>query len=150
MQEHLIDLYAYNYWANQLFVKKINDAQFQHPKFIQLFSHLLNAHSIWLSRINGEMEKYNVWQVHQVVNFSKINDENFQITQLLLKKLNQSDLDRLIDYINSQGVRYQNKTKDILIHAVNHGTYHRAQCASIMKENNIQPPVTDFIAYKRL
>ena len=150
MHEHLNDLYAYNYWANQLYIKKLNDFQFQNPKFYSIFSHLLNAHSIWLSRINGEIEKYNVWQIHQALNFSKINDENFQITQILLKNLNETDLNKSIDYVNSQGNRYQNKTKDILIHAVNHATYHRAQCASIMKEHGVQPPITDFIAYKRL
>lgn len=150
MLSYLNDLYAYNYWANQQYIQKVEDSHFQHPKFFQLFSHLLNAQSIWLSRINGEIEKYNVWQVHQAVNFSKMNEENNQITQQLLKRLTATDLDRSIDYVNSQGVRYQNKIKDILVHAVNHATYHRAQCATLMKENGVQPPVTDFIAYKRL
>ena len=50
---------------------------------------------------------------------------------------------------NSKGETFSNKIKDILFHIINHSTYHRAQIATDLKQNGIEPINTDYIFYKR-
>ena len=63
--------------------------------------------------------------------------------------MNNDDLKRSVSYTTQAGDSLVNTVGDILFHAANHSTYHRAQVATVFKQNNIQPPVTDFIALKR-
>ncbi|WP_414711827.1 DinB family protein [Sphingobacterium sp. UBA1498] len=45
---------------------------------------------------------------------------------------------------------FHNKVNDILLHVFNHGTYHRAQIASEMRRNGVEPINTDYITFIRL
>ncbi|MBI3466927.1 MAG: hypothetical protein HY000_28265 [Planctomycetes bacterium] len=44
---------------------------------------------------------------------------------------------------------YRNTVCDILIHVVNHSSYHRGQLAILLGQEEKTPPVTDYIAYLR-
>ncbi len=114
-------------------------------KAIVLFNHVLNAQHIWASRILGVAPKYQVWEVFNVDLFEKISKQNFELIAQVLKNYS---LEQEISYINSKG-SYTGIVKDILFHIVNHSTYHRAQIASILKLEGIEPPVTDYIILKR-
>ena len=64
-------------------------------------------------------------------------------------KIEEENLDKLISYQNSSGKIFSNKLSDILLHLFNHGTHHRAQISLLLRQNNIVPPKTDYIFYKR-
>jgi uncharacterized damage-inducible protein DinB len=66
-----------------------------------------------------------------------------------LQTLENDDLARSVEYVNTKGHRFQNEVQDILFHIINHSTYHRGQVASLLASSGVQVPVTDFIAYKR-
>jgi len=57
--------------------------------------------------------------------------------------------DEIINYTNTQHQAFHNKANDILLHVFNHGTYHRAQIASEMRKNGIEPINTDYITFVR-
>ncbi|UPT65543.1 MAG: hypothetical protein M0D57_13455 [Sphingobacteriales bacterium JAD_PAG50586_3] len=60
------------------------------------------------------------------------------------------DYSAVLEYKNSRGDAWNSTYEDILTHIANHGTYHRGQIASRLKEIGVQPPTTDYIAYSRL
>ncbi|MEM1003550.1 MAG: DinB family protein, partial [Bacteroidota bacterium] len=60
-----------------------------------------------------------------------------------------SDFTRRIDYVNSKGNAYGNELKDILFHIINHATHHRGQILVDMRNHKMEPPVLDYIFYKR-
>lgn len=66
--------------------------------------------------------------------------------QILLSAELQSEI---IEYKNSTGKTFQNSRYDILIHVLNHGTYHRAQIATELRGHGIEPINTDYITYMR-
>jgi uncharacterized damage-inducible protein DinB len=54
-------------------------------------------------------------------------------------------LDAGCEYTNSKGERFTSPVGDILMHVVNHSTYHRGQIAADMRASGMEPAYTDFI-----
>ena len=67
----------------------------------------------------------------------------------LLESYVDKDLDKRIEYANTKGEKYVNTLRDIIIHVINHSTYHRAQIAQRVKALGGKPAVTDYIVYQR-
>ncbi|MCH7396746.1 hypothetical protein MM236_02050 [Belliella sp. DSM 107340] len=59
------------------------------------------------------------------------------------------DFNITADYSNSKGQKYSSSVRDILFHIINHSTYHRSQIASELKNQGIEPLITDYIFFKR-
>lgn len=141
------DFLEYNHAANKSFIKSYEDYGFHDEKGIRLFSHIINAHHIWLSRIKGETPRFDVWAIHVINSFAKVNEENHLQSILLLQQ--EHDLERIIRYTNSKGQPFQNSIREIVLHTLNHSTYHRGQIAALIRENGLEPPISDYIYYKR-
>jgi uncharacterized damage-inducible protein DinB len=148
MDTNLKELHEYNLFANKLFIQVFEKEKVTHEQSMKLFSHLLSAHHIWISRIYGFPAKLKVWDIHPTAQFLNIAQENFDQTIAILSDKNIS-LEKRIDYTNTQGHAYTNSVRDMLTHSVNHASYHRGQVAHFLRQLNIQPPVTDYIHYKR-
>lgn len=58
--------------------------------------------------------------------------------------------DRMLKYNNYTGDYYENNVEHIMMHLVNHGSYHRGQIALLMRMRGFQPVNTDFITYDRV
>jgi uncharacterized damage-inducible protein DinB len=150
MDSSLEHLFRYNHTANQRYIMVFEetDALSMPDKAVELFSHTLNAHSNWLARIQKSDAAFGVWQNHEIKDFSRINNSNYEMT-LPLIDLQQSNLDREVHYQNSKGEQYYNSVRDILLHIINHSTYHRAQIATILKESEVKVPNSDYIFFMR-
>jgi uncharacterized damage-inducible protein DinB len=140
-------LFKYNYDANEGFIKSILENKTQLPeKALLLFSHVLNAHTIWLDRINpGMMSASAVWELHSPETYSQLNATCYEATLPLL----QGDLNRQIFYTNTKGQAFSNTVAEILYHVINHGTHHRAQICTLLKEAGLEVPLSDYIFFAR-
>lgn len=142
----LDEFIKYTYLADQMMINSLAEAAFSIEKANRLFSHVLTSQHIWAKRILLQSPTLGVWETIEPTDFAKCSEENFkllnEITAYIL-------LDKVIHYTNSSGESFSNKVSDILLHVCNHGTYHRAQIASMLKENQVQPPATDYIFFKR-
>jgi uncharacterized damage-inducible protein DinB len=139
-------LLSYTQAADAVVVQTFLQAQQSMPQAEALFSHVLNAQHIWASRINQLEAKFNRFDIHPVSFFLELHQEN---SSELLKILNGTPLDKIISYSTFNGDKFDNTVEDILLHVVNHSTYHRAQIATFFKQNNVKPPETDFITFQR-
>ncbi|SFM98324.1 DinB family protein [Chryseobacterium oleae] len=146
MQEKLIDLFEYTHHFNREMIKVISENITKvDEKTISLINHTLNAQQIWNSRILGE-KSFEVWQINPFEDLEEINHQNLQRSIDIIQK---SDLDKRIEYHNSRGAKFENSIFEMLFHAINHSTYHRGQINSLLKQNAIDPLLTDYIFYKR-
>lgn len=139
-------LLAYNHHCNQQLYAlfKTNEGIIP-PKALLLLSHTINAHAIWNSRIHGQTPALAVWEIHEVDALQQLDQSNFENSGIILSHY---DLNETIHYTNTKGISYSKLVKDILFHVINHSTYHRAQVASALKENGIEPIATDYIFYE--
>ena len=140
-------LFDYNFYCNKKLIEECNKLEHVPEKSISLFSHVLNAHHLWNSRIIGKPAEYGVWQLHEVKDWGDIHYENqrssFEITT------NADDFEQRIDYENSEGRLFTSTLQDILFHIINHSTHHRSQIAMDFRSNELEPIPLDFIFYKR-
>lgn len=146
MQEKLIDLFEYTYHFNKEMIKVISEnISNMNEKTISLINHTLNAQQVWNSRILGE-KSFGVWQINSFENLKEINHQNYLKSIEIIKNY---DLDERIEYQNSRGSKFENSIFEMLFQAINHATYHRGQINSLLKEDGIEPLLTDYIFYKR-
>ncbi len=146
MKEKLIDLFEYTYHSNKEMIKIISENISKiDDKTIGLINHTLNAQQIWNSRIVGE-KTFEVWQINSFENLEEINHENFLRSIQIIENL---DFEQKIEYQNSKGNKFENSIFEMLFHTINHSTYHRGQINSLLKQNGIEPLLTDYIFYKR-
>ncbi len=150
--EYFSVLFDYNRMANRSFLGLMQSMEDPSDRMVALMGHILNAQSIWLKRINREPDLPVPWRELEVENMPDLDDKNYLKTRQLLDKLESGrdyNLNSVIQYKNSKGLDFKNTIWEILLHIVNHSTYHRGQLAVLLKENNIEPPATDFIFYRR-
>ncbi|MEL6485509.1 MAG: DinB family protein, partial [Bacteroidota bacterium] len=112
-----------------------------------LFSHILNAHHVWNSRILQKPAKHKVWDTHDVSLWENMHYENQRTTFEIVT--NAEDLNLRIDYENSEGRPYGNELKDMLFHVINHSTHHRGQILAELRSQKPESFPLDYIFYKR-
>lgn len=149
MKKYFTKLYQYNQWANQRVLGALDKQQVDDEKILTIMSHVVSALFIWLSRIEGKSPAaYPLWKQYSRTELLKMNEE---ITQRWIKFVeNTDDFNRELVYNNYLGDPYKNNVEQIMIHLVNHSTYHRGQVALLMRQNGFEPINTDFITYDRV
>lgn len=146
MKEEFKELFEYNYHSNekliQLISKNLHNVS---EKTFKLLNHIINAQQIWNARIKNEKE-VDVWQLNEWNLILNMNNQNHSKTLHIISEIN---IELVIEYTNSKGIKFSNKIKDILFHVINHSTYHRAQIATDLKNCGIEPLNSDYIFYRR-
>jgi uncharacterized damage-inducible protein DinB len=140
------ELFAYTRLANHNLFEALQGAVDADKKVLSLSSHILNAHHIWNSRLSGNTPGFTIWQVHGVSSFKEVNEDNYRGTLRLIDTMKP---EHAVSYTNSRGQSFSNSVADILFHIVNHSTHHRAQIASSIRTAGAEPPVGDYIFYRR-
>lgn len=140
------DFFNYNHQINLKLAASFEKLTSQlNPKIIELSCHIVNAHSIWNSRLNGTQDPCKPWDIFPIHEFRLKDQKNFEST---IEMVNRLDLEKLFSYQNSKGNSFENRGTDILTHIVNHSTYHRGQIAMLMRESGLEPVPSDFIHFK--
>lgn len=161
MKEIITDYTAYNVWANrklmqvvmQLTPEQINaEVQGSFPSIRKTIYHIWDAQIIWLSRIQGAsptgwpsatygddfegFDLYFIQQSEDIHRFVSTRPETF--------------FDDMCFYRNLNGDQLQTRNAEIILHCMNHSTYHRGQVITYMRQAGItELPHTDFIFYTR-
>jgi uncharacterized damage-inducible protein DinB len=113
--------------------------------------HLYQSDRIWLDRLeerpSGKFEDYAapgcVWE---------LRDAWAEVQQQLIafaSGLTESSVDRSITYKNLAGQTFTSPIWQILLHIVNHGTHHRGQVNSMIRQLGRTPVNLDLIRYHR-
>lgn len=149
MKEYFLKLYRYNAWSNDRVINCLVRQKVSHVKILSLMGHIVAAQFLWLHRIKGlPPPSIKLWDNYQLDNLVKLTaDANKRWLEFVE---NTDDFNRELTYKNYTGDPYTNNVESIMIHLVNHSTYHRAQIALLLRENGLEPVNTDFITYDRV
>ena len=66
-----------------------------------------------------------------------------------VRGLGQTDLDRVMEYKTLKFGVYQNPLWQSMQHLVNHGTYHRGQVTTLLRQLGAEPILTDLMHFYR-
>ena len=113
----------------------------------RLFTHLLAAQELWLSRMEGRESTLPVWPDPDAELCHTLLKRNREGYGAFLERLD--DEERLCSYTNSQKVPFTSTVGEILDHLLLHGAYHRGQIALHFSNAGLDPALTDYIAFTR-
>ena len=155
------DFTRYNLWANKRLSKTIleNDRRFwyQHNRSSfgslgQTIQHIAWAEYLWSKRIEGK----------STINLEKPgNNEGIEITinqfidisSKLVKLVviyDAEDLLKMLSYHTFTQGSSSSRRNDMILHCVNHSTYHRGQVVNMMRDCGVEDfTPLDYIYYKR-
>ena len=148
MNAHFLKLSAYDRWANTRVLEALVD---QKPDVASWdkFSHIVLAENAWISRITGTPNSFpNIFESLSEESLVMLNNSNSLSWTKIISET--TDFNKVIHYKTINGTETKSTITDILTHIFNHGTYHRATVATLMRQEGHQPVATDFISFTRL
>jgi len=150
MKTYLLKLYQYNAWANRRVIGCLERQAVTDEKIVSIFAHCVAANFIWYNRFMGlPKSDYKLWGGgYTIADLKKMVEEADQLWMSFIDSNN--SFDRVLKYHNYVGDYYENNIQDIMIHLVNHGSYHRGQVAVLLRERGYEPVNTDLITYDRV
>lgn len=143
-------MFAYNKWANTLFLDCLADNTIANAKIFLLMSHVILAEEIWLCRLKGKAApNENLWKEYAIEDLQlKENNHKFSWKEFL-ESCSSKTFAGEIHYQNNKGQKFKTAVADVLNHVINHGTYHRAQIAGLLRQEGINPPLSDYVFFVR-
>jgi uncharacterized damage-inducible protein DinB len=153
-------LYDYNAWANHRSLEAasaLTAEQFTKPMGSSFSSvrdtlaHIYGAEWIWLERFQGRSPASlpDTTQFADIASLQARWAEHEGRLLAFVRGLTQSDLDRVLEYKTLKFGVYQNPLWQSMQHVVNHGTYHRGQVTTMLRQLGAQPVMTDLMHFYR-
>jgi uncharacterized damage-inducible protein DinB len=154
--ERIRELYDFNAWANHRAADScsaLNTEQFTRPlgssfsSVRDTLAHILGAEWIWLERWRGHSPK----TLLPAADFPDLASVRTRWREVELQQMDfvrglaEHELERECAYINLQGKPFAYPLRACLQHVVNHGSYHRGQVATMLRQLGAQPKPTDFL-----
>jgi uncharacterized damage-inducible protein DinB len=156
--QRLID---YHYWATYRIidaVELLSPEQFTRdlgnsfPSVRDTLVHLFGAEWVWLSRWNGVSPSALLpnEMFPDPATARKKFVEHEVIFRDFWRRTDESRLGETIGYRTLSGQEFESKLWQMLVHVINHGTYHRGQLTTMLRQlGAAAPKATDLIVYYR-
>ena len=153
-------LYDYNAWANRRSLTAaaaLAPEQFTKPMASSFSSirdtlaHIFGAEWIWLERFQGRSPS-SLPDTTQYTDIATLGERWGEFEPRLLnfvRTLTQSDLDRVMEYKTLKFGVYSNPLWQSMQHLVNHGSYHRGQVTTLLRQLAAPAILTDLMHFYR-
>ena len=152
----LIHRFRYTRWANDAVIEvlrscspdvrmhdALQDAQ-------RRLSHLLRAQMIWWGRVAADRAvSLDVWGCDDLDTCAARSAESTSRWIALLQTASDAELEAPIRYRNAKGTPFSTRLQVIANHVVTHSAHHRGQIAVDLRQADVTPPATDYIAFVR-
>jgi uncharacterized damage-inducible protein DinB len=154
-------LYDYNSWANERVLESLRplgqevfsaNKKASHGSIRGVIAHIAGAEWIWLERWKG-FSPPSLLSETEFETLDVARDRLLKIDQDLrefVSRLNQVEVDGSREYRTTEGKAYSNILSDMLLHVVNHSSYHRGQITTLLRQSGAVPQPTDFILFIRM
>jgi uncharacterized damage-inducible protein DinB len=161
MKEIILPYAAYHTWANQLLLTTVQalpeeqqhaEVKSSFPSLFKTVLHLLDAESIWWQRLKLQ-EKIDRPSDTFSGDMQALGQQLLQQNKLWqewVSGANENALQHEFIYYNSRKERFKQPVYQMLLHLFNHGTYHRGQLITMLRQLGVEKiPPTDFIVWSR-
>jgi uncharacterized damage-inducible protein DinB len=153
-------LYQFNQWANRRTLDScasLTDEQFTRDLKSSFASvrdtlvHMYGAEWVWYERFHGRSPS----TFPEAATFPDLASVRGKLEEMdsqyldYVSGLTQQDLDRVIHYKGFAGAEFSNPLGQSLHHLSNHGTYHRGQIVTMLRQLGAKPVATDMMGLYR-
>jgi uncharacterized damage-inducible protein DinB len=153
-------LFDYNAWANRRSLEtaaQLSPEQFTKPLGSSFSSvrdtlmHVCGAEWIWFERFQGRSHSaipdFSAIQTIDALRTHWVPQEKTLLDYV--RRVTQADLDCICEYKTINYGDYSNPLWQSLQHLANHGTYHRGQVATMIRQHGLKPLATDLMHFYR-
>ena len=113
--------------------------------------HMYQADAAWFGRIHGNPDSQtSTYPPKQ--DLAGLAADWFALLDRAVdwsEKLSEGEWNGTIKYKDSRGNSHETPVLPIVLHLVNHGSYHRGQVSSLLRQSGVIPPNTDLINFYR-
>lgn len=150
MTYKFIKQFEFEFWSNSTILDAFKIIENLDSKPLNLFSHLLSSHSMWLSRLNHKHFTCTLFQERTIEECEILMQENLEGWQQYLNSKSGADLEQSIEFMAAwEAIPSRRKMiiEDALTHIINHSSYHRGQIVSLIKGKIDALPQSTYIIY---
>ncbi len=157
-QEDILTLYDYNAWANARVLDAaaglsaeqfLRDLKNSFPSVRDTLAHILGAEWIWMRRWRGEPASA-LLQASDFPTVQSLRDRFAAVERErrgFLETLSDDRLQAPFSYRDTAGKSHSLRLVQSLQHVVNHGTYHRGQVTTLLRQLGGTPVSTDLARF---
>jgi uncharacterized damage-inducible protein DinB len=157
MLESIRTLYAYSDWANvriletaeQLTLEQYTTASDGCDSIRDTLVHTASAQWLWLERWRKNSPR-GLWDPAEFPDVAALRARWADVedaTSAYIASLGESDLARVVSYVNFQGETWAYPLWQQLLHQANHATQHRSEAALLLTRLGYSPGWLDFLVY---
>ncbi len=154
----LVDHLAYSKWASDRSMESVRPLSVEeqtrymytsHHGVLETLVHIYQADRIWLSRLVGKprFTLADPGETFTLDSLAEAWNKTHTDCQTWTAALLEDDVTATLKYVNIQGHPYELPIWQVILHMVNHATYHRGQITTMLRQLNHNPVVTDLAAY---
>jgi uncharacterized damage-inducible protein DinB len=157
--EDIVDLFAFSRWANDKICEatsQLDDADFGREVGGSFGSvkgtllHLYGAEWVWLERFHGRSPRAMPDDGRPARTLADVRvkwDPIQEELRVYAKSMTPERLASTLSYTSFAGEAFTRVLSDALVHLVNHGTYHRGQVVTLLRQLGKSAPSTDYLRY---
>ena len=161
MKEIILQYALYHTWANNQLLSAIQalteeqhhaEVRSSFPSLYKTTLHMLDAESIWWQRmkLQEKIDRPSDTFSGNMATLSSLLQQQNRQWQDWVAGATDLALQHEFIYYNSQKERFKQPVYQMLLHMFNHGTYHRGQLVTMLRELGVEKiPATDFILWSR-
>jgi len=153
-------LYAYNAWADQKTIagcESLTNEQFLQQvggsfgSVRNTLAHIMDVEWLYLERWHGRSPS----AFPKAENYANLSDMKKRWATIdssmneFLRGLTPETLARDTEFRNIKGNLYRHPLWQVMQHVVNHGTYHRGQVTTLLRQLGATPQASDLLAFYR-
>ena len=152
----LNELFNYNYWARDRQLKvcvALTEDQFKRPLGSSFSSvrdtlvHMVAVERLWLERWRGQTPQ-SLLRPEEFPTLPAVQKYWHEVEREMreyLSNLNEKVIEQPITYVNTRGQTWTYALWRMMLHLLNHQSYHRGQVTTLLRQLEIQPTQVDFL-----
>ena len=154
----LVDHLAYSQWASERSIEAVRALTSEeqnrhmytsHQSVLGTLVQIYHSDRIWLSRLSGS-PRFTLADLDEVFTIDSLAEAWKKLSgdfQKWAGGLSDEEVDSALKYVNLAGNHYELPIWKLVLHVVNHASYHRGQVTTLLRQLNHNPAVTDLAAY---
>ena len=151
-------LFAYNRWANGKTLEPVAALTAEEyvralggsfPSVGGTLAHIYAAEWIWLERWQGRSPR-GLPSSQEVPDLATLRERWKAVEEgqrVFLAGLSEPRMAEIVTYVNVRGETWSYPLGEMLVHLVNHSTYHRGQVATMLRQLGKAPEPTDYLLF---
>lgn len=150
-----VQFFEYHIWATEKLLNYVEDSipELYTEKIDSVFSsiqeafeHIYTIDNLWFSRMQ---ENIQTTKNASFLTIAEAKEKFRTLHNVMHSYLKAVDEGNIVVYKNSVGESFEDTIHDIMIHVVNHGTYHRGNITAMIRSLGFKSISTDLIFFLR-